>query len=292
MSKFRNRFIFAALAFFGALGLVAYIWVGSVLMAPAFRPAPEAPSHLGAQSVEIGSTSGSTLSAWLASPPKPRGAVVLLHCVRCARSDMLGRAELLWNAGYAVLLPDLQAHGESTGDAITFGHLESRDALASVEFVRSRFPNLPVVGIGTSLGGAAFLLASDSIGLDALVLESVYPTIEEAVDNRIDIRLGWLSKVMAPLLMLQLEPRLGVSTADLRPIDHIGSVGCPVLVAAGTEDRHTRLAETQRFFAAAREPKELWLVEGAAHVDLLRFDPEGYATTVLGFLERHERSQQ
>jgi hypothetical protein len=40
-------------------------------------------------------------------------------------------------------------------------------------------------------------------------------------------------------------------------------------------------------FAAAREPKQLWLVEGARHVDLIRYDREGYERTVLGFLRAH-----
>lgn len=63
---------------------------------------------------------------------------------------------------------------------------ESRDAVAAVDYLHQRLPGLPVGGVGTSLGGAAFLLAADSLVIDALVVESVYPTIEEAVSNRID----------------------------------------------------------------------------------------------------------
>ena len=38
---------------------------------------------------------------------------------------------------------------------------------------------------------------------------------------------------------------------------------------------------------AASEPKELWLVPGAAHIDLLGYDPAGYRLHVLLFLEQH-----
>ncbi len=200
---------------------------------------------------------------------------------------MLPRAELLWRAGYAILLPDLQAHGESPGEAITFGHLESRDAVASIAYLRRRIPGLPVAGLGASLGGAAFLLAPGGPQVDALILESVYPTIEEAVSNRIAIRLGPLSKPLTPLLLAQLGPRLGLDPGDLRPIDHIGTLRCPVLLLSGTEDLHTPRAETERLYAAASEPKQLWLVPGAAHQDLLRFSPEAYSQKILSFLDEH-----
>ena len=55
-------------------------------------------------------------------------------------------------------------------------------------------------------------------------------------------------------------------------MDAIARVRAPLLVASGTEDLHTRWPETAQLFAAAREPKSLWAVKGAAHVDLHAFD--------------------
>jgi len=264
-----------------------YLWIGSLLSAPDPRPVGPAPEFLKAETVEILSESGSTLSAWYAAPPEAKAGIVLLHCVRCNRLDMLPRAELLWRAGYAVLLPDLQAHGESTGEAITFGHLESRDAVAAVSYLRTRIGPLPIAGIGASLGGAAFLLAPDGPQVDALILESVYPTIEEAVSNRIAIRLGPLAKLLTPMLLAQLHSRIGVTPSNLRPIDHIVTLSSPLLLISGSEDLHTRRAETERLFAKAPEPKQLWLVPGAAHEDLFRYAPEAYSKTVLSFLNEH-----
>jgi uncharacterized protein len=64
-------------------------------------------------------------------------------------------------------------------------------------------------------------------------------------------------------------------------------LGCPVLVMAGTRDEHTTEAQTRALYAAAREPKQLWLVDGAAHVDLARYDPIGYRRRVLAFFHEH-----
>jgi len=83
-----------------------------------------------------------------------------------------------------------------------------------------------------------------------------------------------------------LQPRLGVDAAALRPIDSIRRVRCPILVVGGTRDRHTTVAETQALFEAAPQPKELWLVEGAGHVDLLRFSADAYGRRVGAFIAR------
>jgi fermentation-respiration switch protein FrsA (DUF1100 family) len=224
--------------------------------------------------------------AWLMAPPAPRAAVVLLHGVRANRSDMLTRADLLLDRGYAVVLPDLQAHGESTGDVITFGHLESRDALSAFEFTRGRFPHLRVGGLGLSLGGAALILAGPELRADAMVVEGVYSTIDAAVENRVRRFAGPFSSVLSPLLLWQLEPRTGASREELRPVDKVGEVGCPIFVIGGTRDRHTTPAETRRLFDGAKGPKQLWFVQDAGHGDFRIKDPEGYRTRVLDFLDR------
>jgi len=227
------------------------------------------------------------LAAWLFVPPSPRAAVLVVHGIHADRSKMLGRAELLWRDGYAVLLPDLRAHGESSGSAITYGYLEARDAQVALQYLGGRFPELPLGAIGVSLGGAALALAEHDARAQAMVLEAVFPTITEALDNRLARRVGPLSRFLTPLLLLQLRPRLGVSQDDLRPIDSIRALGCPVLIVSGAADRYTTAEQTRALFTAASEPKEIWLVPGAAHVDLLRHDPEGYRLRVLGFLDRY-----
>lgn len=42
-------------------------------------------------------------------------------------------------------------------------------------------------------------------------------------------------------------------------------------------------------FACAQEPKELRLVDGAAHVDLHSANPTEYCKRVVNFLDRHLR---
>lgn len=257
------------------------------------RPAVVGPplSLPGAETVEFPLPSGSPLRGWWVPGQPGGGVVVLMHGVWENRLRMVQRARVLSGQGFAVLLFDLQAHGESPGRRITFGHLEGLDAAAAVRFVRDRLPGERVGAIGVSLGGAAALLGPEPLPVDALVLEAVYPSIDAALANRLRAGLGPvagppLTPVLAPLFELLLPPVLGVTPGDLRPIDRIGEARAPVLVASGTLDDRTPLAEARALFERAPEPKRFWAAEGAGHVDLERHDPDEYWRNVLPFLAR------
>jgi alpha-beta hydrolase superfamily lysophospholipase len=213
--------------------------------------------------------------------------VLLLHGLRGSRASMVPRARVLLDAGFSVLLIDQQAHGETPGDIITLGWRESRDVRAARDWIRANAPGRRVGVIGSSLGGAAVLLGEQPVGFDAVVLEATYPRLARALDNRIGIRTGWARRLLAPLLLVQIEPRLGVTPAQLEPIRHVAELGAPVMIVGGERDAHTTEEETRELFAAAAEPKRIWIVPGAAHQDFARFDRAGYEANVVAFLRAH-----
>lgn len=74
-----------------------------------------------------------------------------MHGVRSNWLQMLERAKFLNMHGYAVLLFDFQGHGESPGEYITFGSLESLDAEAALSFLKSKLSKKTIGIIGVSL---------------------------------------------------------------------------------------------------------------------------------------------
>jgi uncharacterized protein len=256
-----------------------------MLAAPANCIVGPPPSDLPVEAMELTSESGAKIAAWYIPAEHSVATVILLHPIRGNRLTMLDRARLIWKAGYSVLAIDMQAHGESTAKFITFGYLERLDVRAAVGFARTKNPQHKIAVLGRSLGGAAVLLGSP-LGIDALVLESVYPTIDDAVADRLRIRLGPLAPLFLPFLTWQLKARLGIDAKELRPIDHIAVVGCPVLVMAGGGDEQTTMAESRRLFAAATERKEMVFFEGVGHADLLSASPDLYRESVLGFFAK------
>lgn len=276
-----------ALALCAMLVLIGVVWYGGALSAPKQQRVGASPSDLAAQVVHIPRPGASPIAGWLVTGEDGRGGVLLLHGIRADRRQMLGRAQFLKRAGYSVLLIDLQAHGETLGDFISFGHLESRDAHAALDFLRARVRNRRVGVIGVSLGGAAALLGEAPLHADAFVLEAVFSTIGEAVRNRMAQRFGAAGQYVSNLLLWQIEPRLGVSVTALSPLSAIARVRAPLLIMSGSADRRTRIDETEALFYAAPEPKSLWIVDGAVHENLHAFTPNEYERRVLRFFKQY-----
>lgn len=275
MSRRRELIAFAI-----AVGVIASLAaVGWALAKPVNHPVamPEADGFI---PVAAHGTHGSLLRA-----PGATRCVLLMHGIRGDRHAMAARAHFLHEAAITSLTIDLQAHGETPGEMITFGYRESRDARNGVEYLRGQGCGT-VVAVGQSLGGAAALLGDGPVAVDGIVLESVYPTIEDAVANRLAMRFGFLGRMAAPALYLQIPLRSGIARDELRPVNAMRKLHVPVLVAGGTRDLQTPPEETRRMFDAAPGNKQLWLVDGAAHEDLYAYDAVQYKARLLAFLDQ------
>lgn len=269
---------------------VVIIGIGEVMTGPASTAVESLSSDFPVEPVQIPlPDADSSVHGWLARGIRGDGVVLLVHSIRSNRLEMLSRARFLNKQGYGVLLIDLQAHGETPGKRITFGLRESEDVAAAVAFLRKTFPSERIAAIGVSLGAAAIVLAKHALRLDAVVLESLHPTIEEAIENRLRLHLGEYGPVLLPLVLVQLAFYLDVSIAELDPITRIGDLNAPLLLIAGSADEHTKVPETERLFAAARQPKDIWIVPGAGHFNMHSYAGREYEERVSFFLDQHLR---
>ena len=118
-------------------------------------PSPEIAAFT--QAVVFPSRDGLRLSGWLVAARDSTKAVVLLHGNGSSRRQMLARAKLFHDAGYAVLLYDARGHGLSEGDRVSAGWFETSDLLGALDFLRAKgFKELGC--LGESQGGATILL--------------------------------------------------------------------------------------------------------------------------------------
>ncbi len=237
--------------------------------------------------VALNSASGTHIIGWLFDAGKDMPSIAVFHGLGSNKGVMLERTQFLVEAGFNVLLIDFRGHGESLADQITFGAKESLDVDAAVRYLRQAYPGKKVGVIGISMGGAASLLGDSPADIDALVLEGVYSTIEQAIRNRMDILTGLFSPVVTPVLTLQLKPRLGVEAGELDPVKAIGQFKRPIYIIGGDQDRKTLPFETQALYDMANEPKTLWMVKGAKHGNLHRYAGETYETNILNFFSRY-----
>jgi pimeloyl-ACP methyl ester carboxylesterase len=271
-----------------ALLFVAVSWIYAQQLTrprPAVVGAPPPDIAFPIESVSFSTSDRQTLSGWLMPGETCAKAIVLLHGFGGNRKQMLPRAVFFRKHGYAVLLYDARACGESTGDCITFGFRERHDLLAAVTLLRDRNYER-IACLGVSQGGATILFAADKLeSVHGVICESVYDEMSHAVDRRMRRYTGLPGWLGASLLVPFAERRVGVAIDNVKPVDYIGKLRCPVFVISGEQDNRTWPEDTQRLYDGARAPKELWMVPEAGHEDLHRH--AGYEEKVLSFLRRH-----
>lgn len=265
----------------------AVFWVGDILTRPSQVETGLPPPELGGHNLTFQSGTGTILSGWFFPGISGRGAVLLVHAIRSNKRDMLPRARFLIQEGFSVLLIDLQAHGESSGKRITFGYREAKDIETATEKLKDLAPGEKIGAIGVSLGAVSLLLSGNTSSFSAIVLESLYSTIDKATSNRLQNHLGPPGSLLTPVLLFQLKWQLGVPPDKLRPIDLVSQLQIPVLIVHGTKDRHTTILEAEQLFASTPEPKQFYKVRGAAHVDLHKHAGDEYEQRIVSFFAHY-----
>ena len=137
-------------AVMASIGLAAF-GVGELLSGPVPTAVNTLLTDVAVEPVQISrfqpvENGNSLISGWLVRGVRGHGMILLVHSLRSNRVEMLSRARFLNEQGYGALLIDLQAHGETPGDRITFGARESEDVEAAIAYLRNAFP-------GERLGG-------------------------------------------------------------------------------------------------------------------------------------------
>jgi pimeloyl-ACP methyl ester carboxylesterase len=210
--------------------------------------------------------------------------VILVHGSESTSEEMADRAQMLADHGYGVLMIDWPGHGRSGGTP-TWDELERRALVRAVDYCSSQPGVDPtrVGGIGVSSG--AYILAQVAAKeprLAAVVLEGCFTSVVElnAWQYR---RYGWLGRYPA----LWTDRYYGMNTAQEQPIDVVASIAPrAVLIISGTADRVVPVSMSERLYSAVGNPKELWIVEGAAHADYFSHAPVEYARRIKGFFDK------
>lgn len=272
----------------GLVAVLALLLVGHWL-----TRVPGAQRHSPAEhSLELQDAGGRRVAA-TALPGRPgAGAVLILHQRHASRLAMQGRVRALQQLGVAVLSIDLPGHGDSDGKRRGYGRQEVPAVRAAWDWMQLHWPAERKAVIGISLGAAAWVFADASPKPVAVVLEMLYSRLDEAIDNRLRMRLGVAGPWLRPLLAWQLPLWVGSGLDEHQPIEVLAALGAPLLLVAGSADLHATAEQSRRLFAAASEPKSLWMIDGAPHTDFQVYDPAAYRERVIGFLLQHLQSHQ
>jgi dipeptidyl aminopeptidase/acylaminoacyl peptidase len=246
--------------------------------------------------VSVTASDGSHLQGWFARPRNANSdAVILLHGVGDNRQGMIGFAELFLANGFAVLVPDSRAQGESGGDFLTYGVKESDDVNRWFDWlVMQRHPKC-IFGMGESMGAAILLQAVEKGSrFCAVVAESSFASFRQIAYVRVGQSVGtgtWLGKViLRPAVEAAfLYGRLtrGVNLADASPERSVIGSRVPILLIRGLADENIPPQQSERIHT--RNPTEivLWEVPKAGHCGAVNVAGQEFDTRVVGWFRSH-----
>ena len=242
--------------------------------------------------VRFQATDGVHLEGWKIPGELGRPWIMMCHGAGANRSDLLDMAAGLHGAGFSLLLFDFRGHGTSRGRVISFGWHEQHDVEGALAFLGQQ-PDVPAkpYGIyGISMGGAvALMVAAHDERIGAVAVDSPYTNLEETLGRHLTLISPLIPRI--PFLWFVLATyrlRFGIWPRHISPLDSAARLRPrPFFLIQGSQDPRMPLEGAKRLFAAAGEPKELWIVEGAEHdhVASFRLDPHVYCARLVRFFQ-------
>lgn len=205
--------------------------------------------------------SGVRLKGWRFRTSAPRrGTIVYLHGVASNRGFGGGLAEHFVPRGFDVVAYDSRAHGESEGDACTYGYYEKVD----LSRVLDALPDAgPIVLLGTSMGAAVALqAAAEDRRVSAVVAVATFSDLRTAAAERAPF---FASKGNIDEAFRMAEEQGKFKVDDVAPVAAAARITIPVLVIHGASDNETPPAHSARVYEALHGPKQLLLVPHAGH---------------------------
>jgi alpha-beta hydrolase superfamily lysophospholipase len=250
------------------------------------------------QPLSLVTSDGIKLHAWMQLSPKSTSNrwALLLHGYRSDREILQTRRSFFVRRGYHTLLLHFRGHGSSEAARISYGFNERKDVKAAMDYIRALHPGQPVeIGIdGVSMGAAAaaYAVALESINPDWVILESCYDNLHRALANRLEKHVSSpFIPIIARPLEFVAEHVFGLPMEDLDPAKALQKIHCPVLVLAGDSEEVLKAEEVEHLYLGIPEGKRLVFFPGAAHEDLLLYDPHRYIKAVTDFLSEFSLRQ-
>jgi hypothetical protein len=239
---------------------------------------------------------------WIAAASASDRCCILIHGHSDAKVGGIAWAPLMHSLGWNVLAIDQRAHGESGGAISTAGYYERYDVSQIIDQLRAMRPaqthHLILFGIsmGAAVATATAVLRSEDDrtsgpagDLEAIILESPYADFATTVGRHARLT-GMPALFLLPLAVRLAEWFSGARFGEVRPVDLIARVPCPLLVIQSGDDPLVNADAVDSVKRAVQTHAQryantrYWHVDECGHVLGLCADPDTYRQQVEEFL--------
>ncbi len=213
-----------------------------------------------AERITLATDDALNLAAWRVRAEETKGTVILLSGIQNPSvTAFFGYARMLADNGWDSLLIEMRARSESEGEEIGFGMTEWLDVKAGVDFLSTdaAVKELPIVTMGTSMGGGTVIIAAGELPeVDAVISISAFSSWSQLfVDN---MGMMGVPKVIGvpdiPFINLYLGFHFGFDALKYSPVKEIAKLGeRPILMMHSTGDTQVPYSEFETLLNAAEK---------------------------------------
>ena len=184
-----------------------------------------------------------SIVAWRTRAEDSKGTVIILSGIENPSvTAFFGYSKMLADNGWDTLLIEMRARSESEGAETGFGMTEWLDVKAGVDFLSNNtdMGELPIVAMGTSMGGATVIIAAGELPeIDAVISISAFSSFSSMFVDYMSM--SGIPKVISvldtPFVNMYLGFHFGFGTLNYSPIKSITKLGeRPILLMHSTED--------------------------------------------------------
>jgi fermentation-respiration switch protein FrsA (DUF1100 family) len=187
-----------------------------------------------------------------------KGTVIILSGIQNPSvTAFFGYAKMLSDNGWDTLLIEMRARSQSEGDEIGLGMKEWLDVKAGVDFLSfdENVKNLPIVAMGTSMGGGTVIIAAGELPrINAVISISAFSTFADLfVDNMSMFGMPkFLGILDIPFLNFYIGFHFGFDALKYSPINGIAKLGeRSILMMHSTGDTQVPYSEFEKLLKAA-----------------------------------------
>jgi len=204
------------------------------------------------------------LHGWWLPTEKPLGTVLFLHGNAENISTHIASVAWLPAAGFNVFLFDYRGYGLSQGNPSFKGlHQDVEAALATVKQRKDVSPNIVLFGqsLGASIAVTSLADSKYRDSVSALIIDSAFAGFRQIAREKLsDVWITW---------PFQWPLSLGFDNT-YKPLEAISRIHpIPVLIIHGGADKVVPVHHAEQLYAAAQEPKQLWIVSDSGHIQSL-----------------------
>jgi len=199
------------------------------------------------------------LAAWRTYADNPKGTIIILSGMgNPSVTAFFGYAKFFADNGWDSLLVEMRARCLSEGKIIGLGMMEWIDVKAGVDYLSNdeRVKELPIITLGTSMGGASAIIAAGEITrINAVISLSAFSSVSSMIaDGMTNFGLPKIISIIdKPFILAYIGFRLGFNKLKYSAVNGIAKLGeRPILLIHSTDDTQVSYSEYEKLLKAAK----------------------------------------